>query len=245
MNAIEGALAAIAQVQANTSASIVQLATSAAALVQHAGIPNVLPPSEPPAAPVRTYAAIAGAPVPAADAAAVTEGGVAMEDAAADASAAAGSSWHEQLTPASADGSALTGAPTCAETDMDDGSIPAPADAPVSMRTRASLAIATMLPTAPGTLQGTVEGPLTMAAAAHTHVHFADEWDGEYDAETDESDGTQAERVFFDDADDDDDPGDDDGDMQQRDGESSGEHEARLNGKVPSPIHFCCRLVFS
>ena len=57
-----------------------------------------------------------------------------MEDAAAGASAAAGSSWHEQLTPANADGSTHTGAPPCAETDMDDDSIPAPADAPVSMR---------------------------------------------------------------------------------------------------------------
>ena len=122
---------------------------------------------------------------------------------------------------------------------MDDGSMPAPADAPVSMRTRASLAIETILRTAPGTLQGTVEASLTMAAAARKYVHLADEWDDEYDAETDESDGTQAERVFFDDADDDDDPGDGDGDMKQRDGESSDEYEARLNGKVPSPMHFC------
>ena len=57
-----------------------------------------------------------------------------MEDAAAGASAAAGSSWHEQLTPANADGSTHTGAPSCAETDMDDSSMPTPADAPVSMR---------------------------------------------------------------------------------------------------------------
>ena len=57
----------------------------------------------------------------------------------------------------------------CAETDMDDGSMPAPADAPVSMRTRAS----------------------------------------------------------------------------QGDGESSDEYEARLNGKVPSPMDFCCRPAFS
>ena len=111
VNALEGALAAIAQAQANTSASIVQLTTSVAALVQHAGIPNALPPSAPPAAPVRTYAAIAGTQVPAADAAAATEGGVAMEDAAAGAGAAAGSSRHEQLTPANADGTTHTGAP--------------------------------------------------------------------------------------------------------------------------------------
>ena len=57
-----------------------------------------------------------------------------MEDAAAGAGAAAGSSWHEQLTPANADGSTHTGAPSCAETDMDDSSMPTPADAPVSMR---------------------------------------------------------------------------------------------------------------
>ena len=133
--------------------------TTVAALVQHAGIPNAPPSSESPTAPVRTFAAIAGAPVPATGAVAATEGSVAMEDAAAGASAAAGSSWHEQLTPANVDGSTHTVAPPSAETDMDDVSMPAPADAPVSMRTRASLAIEIMLPTASGTLQGTVEGP--------------------------------------------------------------------------------------
>ena len=44
-----------------------------------------------------------------------------------------------------------------------------------------------------------------MAAAARNHAHFADEWNDAYDAEADKSDDTQAERVFFDDADDDDD----------------------------------------
>ena len=91
VNATEGALAQIAQAQAATSTSIVQLTSSVAALVQHAGIPNALPPSEPPAAPVRTYAAIAGAPIPAADAAAAAEDGRAMEDAVAGSSAAAAS----------------------------------------------------------------------------------------------------------------------------------------------------------
>ena len=127
---------------------------------------------------------------------------------------------------------------------MDDDSIPAPADALVSMRTRASLAIATMLSAAPGTAQGTVEGPLTMAAAARKHAHFAGKWGEVYDAETDASEGAQPERVFFDDKNDDVDPGDDDGDIQQRDGESSDEYEARLNGKVPSPMHVFCRPAF-
>ena len=67
----------------------------------------------------------------------------------------------------------------------------------------------------------------------------------QYDAKTDESESDQAEYVFFDDEDDDGDPGGDDDDMQQRDGESGNEYEARLNAKVPSPIHFCCRPVFS
>ena len=43
-----------------------------------------------------------------------------MEDAAAGAGAAAGSSWHEQLTPANVDGSTHTVAPPSAEIDMDD-----------------------------------------------------------------------------------------------------------------------------
>ena len=93
VNAMEGALAAIAQAQAQTSASIVQLTSSVAALVQHVGIPNAPPPSAPPAAPVRKYAAIASAPVPAVGAVVATGDGVAMEVAAAGAGAAAGPSW--------------------------------------------------------------------------------------------------------------------------------------------------------
>ena len=84
-----------------------------------------------------------------------------------------------------------------------------------------------------------------MSAVARKNAHFADQWDGEHDAETDESNGVQAERVFVDDADENDDPCDGNGGMQQRDGERSGEYEARLNGKVPSPMDFCCRSVFS
>ena len=124
VNAIEGALAQIAQAQAATSTSIVQLTSSVAALVQDAGIPNALPPSEPPAAPVRTYVAIAGAPIPAADAAAAAEDGRATEDAVAGSSATAPPPRHEQLALASADGSTHTGAPPSAETDMDNDSIP-------------------------------------------------------------------------------------------------------------------------
>jgi hypothetical protein len=48
---IETALAAIAQAQAQTSTSIVQLTASVAALVQRAGILHALPPAPPPAAP--------------------------------------------------------------------------------------------------------------------------------------------------------------------------------------------------
>ena len=212
---------------------------------QHAGISNALPPPPPPAAPARTYAAIAGAPAPAVEAVVATDDGVAMEVAAAGAVATAGPSWHGQMTPAGAGGSTHVGASPCAEIDMNDGSIPVPDAPPVSMRTRASLATATMLPSAPGTAQGTVEGPLTMAAAARKQVRFADEWGDEYDAEIDDSESAQAERVFFGDEDGDGDPGDGDGDMQQQDGESGDEYEARLNGKVPAPMHFCCRPAFS
>ena len=69
VNAIESAFTEMARAQAQTETSIVQLTSSVAALVQHAGILHALPPPPLPAAPARTYAAIAGAPVPAADAA--------------------------------------------------------------------------------------------------------------------------------------------------------------------------------
>ena len=87
--------------------------------------------------------------------------------------------------------------------------------------------------------------PDEAAPKVRTYVRFADEWDGEYNAETDESESAQPDRVFSDDEDDDGDPGDDDDIIQQRDGESSDEYEARLNGKVPSPMHFCCWPAFS
>ena len=127
---------------------------------------------------------------------------------------------------------------------MNDGSMPVPDEPPVSMRTRASLEIATLLSSVPGTAQGTFEGSLTMVVARQ-RVRFADEWDDEYDAETVESESDQAEYVSFDDEDDDGDPGGGDGDMQQRDGESGDEYEARLNAKVPTPMHFCCQPAFS
>ena len=128
---------------------------------------------------------------------------------------------------------------------MDDGSMPVPADPPVSVRTRASLAAAAMLSGAAGAACGTTAVPPDKdAPKVRTRVHFEDEWDGEYDAETDEHASAQPERVFFDDEDDDGDPGDDD-DMQQRDGESSDEYEASINDKIPSLMHFCCRPAFS
>ena len=70
---------------------------------------------------------------------------------AAGAVATAGPSWHGQMTPAGAGGSTHVGAPPSAETDMDDGSMPVPDEPPVSMRTRASLEIATLLSSVPGT----------------------------------------------------------------------------------------------
>ena len=139
---------------------------------------------------------------------------------ASGAAAAAGPSWHGQMTPAGADGSTHVGTSPCAEIDMNDSSIPVPDEAPVSRRTRYSLAIATLLSSAPGMTQGTVEGPLAMAATGR-RVHFADEWDGNYDAETDESEHDQSEYVFFDDEDDDGDTGVDDDDTKQQDGESN------------------------
>ena len=104
---------------------------------------------------------------------------------------------------------------------------------------------ATLLSAAPGTTQGTAEGPLTWAATTR-RVRFADdaEWDDEYGADTDDE-RDRSEYVLFDDEDDDDDPGVDDDDTAQRDGESSGDYEVRLNGRVPPPMHFCCRPAFS
>ena len=129
---------------------------------------------------------------------------------------------------------------------MNDGSMPVPDEVPVSRRTRLSLAMATLVPSAPGTTQGTVEGPLTWAATTR-RVRFADEaeWDDEYDADTDESERDRSEYVLFDDEDDDGDPIVDDGDTAQQDGESSDDYEARLNGLVPPPMHFFCRPAFS
>ena len=153
----------MARAQAQTATSIVQLTSSVAALVQRAGILFALPPPPSPAAPARTYAAITGAPAPAADAASASGGAVAMGVAAAGgavasgAAAPAGPSWHGQIAPAGADGSTHVGASPCAEIDMNDGSMPVLDEAPVSRRTRYSLAIVTLLSSAPGTTQGTVE----------------------------------------------------------------------------------------
>ena len=109
VNAIESAFTEMAGAQARAADSIVQLTPSAAALVQHTGILNALPPAPPPAPPSRTFAAIAGAPAPVDDAALASGSGAAMDVAAAGAVAsvaapAAGPSWHGLMTPASTDG---------------------------------------------------------------------------------------------------------------------------------------------
>ena len=241
VNAIESAFTEIARAQARKVDSIVQLTSSVAALVQHAGILYALPPAPPPTSPPRPYAAIAGAPAPADDAAPASGSGAAMDVAAAGAVAsvatpAASPSAHGLMTPASTNGSTHVGASPSVEVDLNDGSMPVPDEAPVSRRTRLSTALATLLSSAPGTTQGTVEGPLVWAASTR-RVRFEDEaaWDAEYGADTaDERD--RSEYVFFDDDDDDDDPGVGGDDTAQRDGESSGDYEARLNGLVPRCI---------
>ena len=179
VNNIEAALAAIAQAQAQTSTSVVQLTSSVAALVQHAGLTHALPPAPPLAPPPQTYAAIASAPAPTGGATVASESDAVMDETAAGAPApaeapAAGPSWHEAMTPASTGGPTHTGAAPSVEMDLNDGSMPVPDEAPVSRRTRLSLALASMLPTAPGTAQGTVEGPATWAAMTR-RIRCADE----------------------------------------------------------------------
>ena len=131
--------------------------------------------------------------------------------------------------------------------DLNDGSMPVPDVAPVSRRTRLSLALASMLPPAPGTAQGTAEGPATWAAMTR-RVRCADEheWDDEYDASTDDE-RDDSNYVLFD---------EDDGDGIGADAPAtkttrsstrakvSDEYEDRLNGMIPPPAHFCCRPVF-
>ena len=251
MNNIESVLAAIAQAQAQTSTSIAQLTASVAALVQHVGIANALPPAPPPAPPPRTYAAIAAAPAPAGGAAVAPTSGAVMDDTSSGSSAqaealGAGPSWHGLMTPASTGGPTHTGAAPSAEMDLNDDSMPVPDEAPVPRRTRLSLALASVLPAASGTTQGTVEGPATWSATAR-RVMWADEhgWDDEYYATTDDE-FDDSHYVLFEDDDDDGDGviGDDD-DTSQHAGESSDEYEARLNGIIPLAAHFCCRPVFS
>ena len=204
VNNIESALAAIAQAQAQTSASIVHLTSSVAALVQHAGIANALPPAQPPAPPPQTYATIAAAPAPAGEV--VVE--AVMEEATAGASGAntgfqtarTAADAVRTVAPPSTGVPAHTGAAPSAEMDLNDDSMPVP-DGPVSRRTRLSLALASVLPAASGTTQGTVEGPATWSATAR-RVTWADEheWDDEYDATT-EDEFDDSHYVLFDDDD--------------------------------------------
>ena len=205
VNNIEGVLAAVAQSQAQTSSAIVQLTASVAALVQHAGIAIALPPAPPPTPPPRSFAAITAATAPAV-APTTLETNVDMEPAAADASAA-NTGFQPSSTTVSAVSNATahghTGASPSAEMDLNDGSMPVPDAAPVSRRTRLSLALASMLPHAAGTAQGTAEGPSTWAAMTR-HVRFADEheWDDEYDASTDDE-YDDSNYILFDEDDDD------------------------------------------
>ena len=128
--------------------------------------------------------------------------------------------------------------------DLNDGSMSVPDEAPVSRRTRLALALASVLPAAPGTTQGTVEGPATWSAVIR-RVMWADEheWDDEYYATTDDE-RDDSQYVLFDDDDGNSIIGDDD-DTSQHEGESSDEYEARLNDTIPPTAHFCCQPVFS
>ena len=169
VNATESAFTEIARAQARTAGSILQLTSSAAALVQHAGLTNALPPT-PPAFLLRTFAAIAGAPAPAGAAAVASGSDAAVDVTAAGVAApaeapAAGPSWHGLMSSASTDGSTHVGASPSAEVDLYDDSMPVPDEVPVSRSTRLSLALASMLPPAPGTAQGTADG------AAHLGGH--------------------------------------------------------------------------
>ena len=148
------------------------------------------------------------------------------------------------MTPADTGVPAHTGASPSAEIDLNDDSMPVPDDAPVSRRTRLSLALASLLLAASGTTQGTVEGPATWPAIAR-RVTWSDEraWDDEYDAATDDE-YDSSNYVLFDD-DDGDGIVDDDDDTSQHAGESSDEYEARLNDIIPPTEHFCCRPAFS
>ena len=149
------------------------------------------------------------------------------------------------VAPPSAGVPACTCAAPSAEVDLNDDSIPVP-DVPVSRRTRLSLALASVLPAASGTTQGTVEGPVTWSATAR-RVTWADEreWDDEYDATTEEE-FDDSNYMFFDDDDVDGIIADEDeDDTPQHAGETSGDYEARLNDAIPPSAHFCCRPVFS
>ena len=168
-----------------------------------------------------------------------------MDDTSAGASAqaeapAAGPSWHGLMTPASTGGPNHTGAAPSAEMDLNDDSMPVLDEAPVSRRTRLSLALASVLPAASGTTQGTVEGPATWLATAR-RVMWADEheWDDEYYATTD-GEFDDSHYVLFDDDDGDCIIGDDD-DTSQHAGESSDEYEARLNGIIHGACHRAVR----
>jgi hypothetical protein len=239
VNAIESALAQLAQSQAATSQSIVQLTANVTALVQHAGIANALPPPPPPPQPVRSYAAIAGAPANA-TAPPPADADRAMPDAAVG--AAATNDWHGQLTPADGDAHMPVGAPPSAENGVDDDSMPAAPVEPVALRTRASLALAHLLAGASGATPRPAAAQRHQTASTSRPCEAEDEYGAQYDAATDSS----SEYVLFE-ADDeaDDAPASVGNGTLQMPGESSEEYETRLNATVPAPMYFCCRPEYS
>ena len=131
-------------------------------------------------------------------------------------------------------------APPSAEDNVDDGSMPALDHAPVSKRTRAARALASVLPDAARTAPA-------MAVVSDSHdpmvmrVRVVVGADGEMHEVEDE----EPEYVHFDGDGGDEDGGDVGGVMQQFPGESGDEYESRLNAAIPPPMDFCCRPVFS
>ena len=152
------------------------------------------------------------------------------------------------MTPADTNESMRTGTAPSAEMDLNDDSMPVPDDAPVSRRTRLSLALASVLPAASGAVPDATDGAAAEAPSAR-RVRFSgvEESDDEIKEATDDE-WDDSGYVFFAGGDDDEHANGDDNDddsTAQRDGESSDEYEARLKSLVPPTQCFCCRPVFS
>ena len=137
---------------------------------------HALPPAPPPAPPPQTFAATAGAPAPAGAAAVVSGSDAVMDVTAAGASVASNTgfqAWRttadaiQHVALASTDGSTHVGASPSVEMDLNDGSMPVPGEVPVSRRTRLSLAVASLLSSAPGTTHDTRHGRGTAHLGGH------------------------------------------------------------------------------